>query len=118
MIRAALVFAALLLLVAPAAAHHGGGTFDGSKEIVDTVGLAPGGLSPPILNSDKLHVVERFSLDPNKNLLTRSYTAEDPVYFKGQFTGRMGSVWRTSRTSRIRAKRWDSSIIRKKRRSS
>jgi hypothetical protein len=87
MIRAALVFAALLLLVAPAAAHHGGGTFDGSKEIVDTVGFAPGVLSPPILNSDKLHVVERFSLDPNKNLLTRSYTAEDPVYFKGQFTG-------------------------------
>ena len=87
MIRAALVFAALLLLVAPAAAHHGGGTFDGSKEIVDTVGFAPGVLSPPILNSDQLRVVERFSLDPEKMLLTRSYAAEDPVYFKGRFTG-------------------------------
>ena len=55
--------------------------------IVDTVAFAPGVLSPPILNSDKLYVVERFSLDPDKMLLTRSYTAEDPVYFKGQFTG-------------------------------
>jgi hypothetical protein len=55
--------------------------------IVDTVGFAPGVLSPPIMNSDKLHVVERFSLDPEKMLLTRNYTAEDPVYFKGQFAG-------------------------------
>jgi hypothetical protein len=55
--------------------------------VVDTVGFAPGVLSPPILNSDKLHVIERFSLDPDKMLLTRAYTAEDPVYFKGQFTG-------------------------------
>ena len=31
--------------------------------IVDTVGFAPGVLSPPVLNSEKLHVVERFSLD-------------------------------------------------------
>jgi hypothetical protein len=27
-----------------------------------------------------------FTLDPDKMLLTR-YSAEDPVYFKGQFTG-------------------------------
>jgi hypothetical protein len=32
-------------------------------------------------------VVERFSLDTAKMELTRAYIAEDPVYFKGQYTG-------------------------------
>jgi hypothetical protein len=68
-------------------AGHSIGRWEKDVLIVDTVGFAPGVLSPPILNSDKLHVVERFSLDPDKMLLTRSYTAEDPVYFKGQFAG-------------------------------
>jgi len=68
-------------------AGHSIGRWEKDVLIVDTVGFAPGVLSPPILNSDKLHVIERFSLDPDKMLLTRSYTAEDPVYFKGQFAG-------------------------------
>jgi hypothetical protein len=68
-------------------AGHSIGRWEKDVLIVDTVGFAPGVLSPPILNSDKLHVVERFSLDPDKMLLTRSYTAEDPVYFKGRFAG-------------------------------
>jgi hypothetical protein len=68
-------------------AGHSIGRWEKDVLIVDTIGVAPGVLSPPILNSDKLHVVERFSLDPEKMLLTRSYTAEDPVYFTGQFTG-------------------------------
>jgi hypothetical protein len=73
--------------VKPSRAGHSIGRWEKDVLIVDTVGFAPGVLSPPILNSDQLHVVERFSLDPEKMLLTRSYTAEDPVYFKGQFTG-------------------------------
>jgi hypothetical protein len=40
-----------------------------------------------VRNSDKLHVVERFTLDPEKLALTRSYTAEDSVYLKGKYTG-------------------------------
>jgi hypothetical protein len=68
-------------------AGHSIGRWEKDVLIVDTVGFAPGVLSPPILNSDKLHVVERFSLDADKMLITRSYTAEDPVYFKGQFAG-------------------------------
>jgi len=68
-------------------AGHSIGRWEKDVLIVDTVGFAPGVLSPPIMNSDKLHVVERFSLDPDKVLLTRSYSAEDPVYFKGQFAG-------------------------------
>jgi hypothetical protein len=66
---------------------HSIGRWEKDVLIVDTVGFAPGVLSPPILNSDKLHVIERFSLDPDKMQLTRSYMAEDPVYFKGQFAG-------------------------------
>ena len=44
-------------------------------------------MTAPVLNSDRLHVVERFSLDPKTMLLTRQYTAEDPVYLKGQYAG-------------------------------
>jgi hypothetical protein len=55
--------------------------------VVDTVGFAPGVLNPPIMNSEQLHVVERFAFDPDKLTITRSYTAEDPVNFTDQFTG-------------------------------
>ena len=71
----------------PSRAGHSIGRWEKDVLVVDTVGFAAGVLSPPILNSEQLRVVERFSLDPEKMLLTRSYTAEDPVYFKGQFTG-------------------------------
>jgi hypothetical protein len=73
--------------IKPSRGGHSIGRWENDVLIVDTVGFAPGVLSPPILNSDKLHVIERFSLDPEKMLLTRSYTAGDPVYFKGQFAG-------------------------------
>ncbi len=56
--------------------------------VVDTVGFAPGVLNPPITNSEQLHVVERFTLDPNAMTLTREYTATDPVYYTDQYTGR------------------------------
>ena len=39
------------------------------------------------MNSDQLHVVERFTLDPNAMTLTREYTATDPVYYTDQYTG-------------------------------
>ena len=58
-----------------------------STLVVDTVAFLPGILTGSVPNSDKLHVVERFSLDPKTNRLTRSYTAEDPVYLKGQYAG-------------------------------
>jgi len=41
-------------------------------------------LTPPALHSDRLHVVEHFSLDPARMELTRRYEAEDPVYLKGK----------------------------------
>jgi hypothetical protein len=73
--------------IKPTRAGHSIGRWENDVLIVDTIGFAPGVLSPPILNSGKLHVVERFSLDPEKMLVTRNYTAEDPVYFTGPFTG-------------------------------
>ncbi len=66
---------------------HSIGHWEGDTLVVDTVGFLPGFLSPPVRNSDKLHVVEKFTLDPQKMALTRSYSAEDPVYLKGKYTG-------------------------------
>jgi hypothetical protein len=73
--------------IKPSRAGHSIGRWESDVLVVETVGFAAGVLSPPILNSDQLRVVERFALDTEKMLLTRSYTAEDPVYFKGPFTG-------------------------------
>jgi hypothetical protein len=44
-------------------------------------------LNGPVPNSDKLHVVERFSLDTATMKLTRAYEADDPVYLKGVYKG-------------------------------
>ena len=68
-------------------AGHSIGHWEGDTLVVDTVGFQPGILNSPVHNSDKLHVVERFTLDPQKNELTRAYTAEDAVYLKGVYKG-------------------------------
>ncbi len=73
--------------IKPSRAGHSIGHWEGDVLVVDTVGFLPGYLNTPVRNSDKLHVVERFSLDPNKMALTRNYVAEDPVYLKGSYTG-------------------------------
>lgn len=73
--------------VKPSRAGHSIGLWEGDTLVVDTIGFSPGFLNPPVRNSDKLHVVERFTLDPATIALTRSYTAEDPVYLKGKYTG-------------------------------
>jgi len=38
-------------------------------------------------HSQQLTVVERFSLDPDNGSLNRSYVAQDPLYFEGQYRG-------------------------------
>ena len=73
--------------IKPSRAGHSIGRWEGDVLVVDTVGFLPGVLTGSVRHSDKLHVVERFSLDPKAMRLTRSYTAEDPVYLKGQYTG-------------------------------
>ena len=68
-------------------AGHSIGHWEGDVLVVDTTGFLPGVLTGSVRHSDKLHIVERFSLDPKTMVLTRSYTAEDPVYLKGKYSG-------------------------------
>jgi hypothetical protein len=73
--------------IEPSRGGHSVGKWENDVLVVDTVGFAPGVLNPPVMNSEQLHVVERFSLDPATLKLTRTYSARDPLYFTGEFTG-------------------------------
>ena len=73
--------------VTPSRAGHSYGYWEGDVLVVDTTNFLPGFLNFPVPHSDKLHVVERFSLDPQTMKLTRSYIVEDPVMLKGQGKG-------------------------------
>ena len=73
--------------VRPSRAGHSIGRWDGDTLVVDTVGFQPGFITTPVRHSDKLHVVERFTLDPQTLRLTRQYEADDPLYLKGKYTG-------------------------------
>ena len=74
--------------VKPTRAGHSIGHWDADTLVVDTARFLPGVLNAPVRNSDKLHVVERFTLDPKTMKLTRTYEADDPVYLKGVYKGR------------------------------
>jgi hypothetical protein len=71
----------------PSRGGHSIGRWDGDTLVVDTVGFAPGSLAGTVPNSDKLHVIERFTLDPKTFALKRDYEAEDPVYFTDKYMG-------------------------------
>jgi hypothetical protein len=71
----------------PTRAGHSIGHWEGDTLVVETAGFLPGYLNTPVPGSDKLTVTEKFSLDTAKMALTRAYTAEDPVYLKGKYTG-------------------------------
>ena len=58
--------------VKPSRAGHSIGRWEGDVLVVDTVRFLPGVLNAPVRHGDKLHVVERFSLDPKTMKLTRS----------------------------------------------
>ena len=75
--------------VEPSRAGHSIGRWEGDVLVVDTIGFLPGILSADgrVPHSDRLHVVERFSLDPSTFALTREYFAEDPLYFEGRYIG-------------------------------
>ena len=73
--------------IEPSRAGHSSGRWESDVLVVDTVGFAPGVLNPPIMNSDQLHVVERFTLGPNAMTIRREYVATDPVYYTDQYTG-------------------------------
>jgi len=64
---------------------HSIGHWEGDTLVVDTIGFEPGVIAPPVRHSDQLHIVERFTLDPETLELTREYRGEDPVYFAEPF---------------------------------
>ena len=73
--------------IAPSRAGHSIGRWEGDTLVVDTVGFAPGSLAGTVGHTEQLHVVERFTLDPETLALKRDYVAEDPVYFTDQYAG-------------------------------
>jgi len=76
-----------LATVKPTRAGHSIGRWDGDVLVVDTARFLPGVLNGTVRNSDKFHVVERFSLDPKTMKLARTYEADDAVYLKGVYKG-------------------------------
>jgi hypothetical protein len=71
--------------VAPSRGGHSIGRWDGDTLVVDTVAFEPGSLAGAVPHSGELHVVERFTLNPDTLELTRDYVAEDPAYFSGEY---------------------------------
>jgi hypothetical protein len=69
----------------PSYAGHSIGNWEGNTLVVDTVGFAPGVLSPPTRSSDQMHIVERFTFDPQKFSLRRDYSVTDPVYLAAPY---------------------------------
>jgi hypothetical protein len=73
--------------VAPSRAGYSVGRWEDDVLVVETTGFLPGVLNAPVRHSDRLRVVERFSLDPTTFMLTRAYEATDPVYLQGTYKG-------------------------------
>ena len=71
--------------VVPSRGGHSIGRWDGDTLVVDTIGFEPGSLSGNLPHSGKLHVVERFTLNPTTLELTRNIVAEDPFYFADKY---------------------------------
>jgi Family of unknown function (DUF6152) len=71
--------------LAPSYAGHSIGHWEGNTLVVDTVGFAAGVLSPPTRSSEQMHIVERFTFDPQKTTLRRDYSVTDPVYLAAPY---------------------------------
>jgi hypothetical protein len=75
--------------IEPSLAGHSIGRWENDVLVVDTVGFAPGILLADgrVPHSESLHIVERFTFDPERSALKRDFTAEDPLYLVGQYRG-------------------------------
>ena len=71
----------------PSPFGHSIGKWEGDTLVVDTVGFTEGVLAPPTRHSDQLHVVERFTLNPETMALRREYSATDPIYLAQPYAG-------------------------------
>ncbi len=66
---------------------HSIGKWENDVLVVDTVGFLPGTLTGTTPHSDKLHVVERFKLDPATMTLKRDTPPRIPRIFTAAYTG-------------------------------
>jgi hypothetical protein len=73
--------------IEPSYAGHSIGRWEGDVLVVDTIGFEPGVIAPPVRHSDRLHVVERFSLGAAPLALKREFVADDPLYFVDRYVG-------------------------------
>jgi hypothetical protein len=73
--------------VAPSLTGHSIGRWEDDVLVVDTIGVREGSLTRGLMNSEALHLIERFSLDPGTMALTREFEARDPLYFAEAYTG-------------------------------
>ena len=73
--------------IVPSRGGHSIGRWDGDTLVVDTIGFEPGILAGSVPHSGELHVIERFTLDPETMALTRDYVAEDPLYYTDRYVG-------------------------------
>ncbi len=77
--------------IEPSRAGHSIGRWERDELIVDTVGFAPGTLGRNFrtgpFHGDELHVTEHFVIDTEQGALRRSWSAEDPAYFEGEYSG-------------------------------
>ena len=76
--------------IIPTRGGHSIGRWEGDTLVVDTVGFLAGRMAGNIPHSEALHVVERFTLETDRQdrlTLKRDYVAEDSVYFNDQYIG-------------------------------
>lgn len=73
----------------PSISGHSIGKWEGDTLVVDTVGFLPGYLDGRggVMYSDRMHVIERFTLDTEEGSLSRKYVAEDPLYLTARVEG-------------------------------
>jgi hypothetical protein len=76
--------------IAHSVGGHSIGHWEDNVLVVDTAAISEGAVSPlnELMHSDQYHVVERFWYDDELGGLVREYTADDPLFFEGPFSGR------------------------------
>ena len=77
--------------IVPSRAGHSIGRWEGDTLVVDTVGFSEGfliaGGGGLAKHSDQMHAVESFTYDAETQGLMREYSATDPLYFTGTYSG-------------------------------
>jgi hypothetical protein len=75
--------------IEPSWTGHSIGWWEGDVLVVDTVGFEPGVLTGfgSVPHSDRLRVVERFSIDAATTTLRREFEADDPTYLNELYMG-------------------------------